>query len=62
LKLWKLLINGLIDEMAVIKTKMAKERAANHQEVRKLLTEEQRIKFDSHVGKQGKQCKMMHNN
>ncbi|MFA6403896.1 MAG: Spy/CpxP family protein refolding chaperone [Salinivirgaceae bacterium] len=46
-------INSLIDEMAVIKTKMAKDRAANHQEVRKLLNEEQRIKFDMHAGKRG---------
>ena len=46
-------INNLIDEMSVIKTKMAKDRAANHQEVRKLLTEEQRIKFDLNAGKKG---------
>ncbi len=46
-------INSLIDEMSVIKTKMAKDRAANHQEVRKLLNEEQRIKFDMHAGNKG---------
>jgi Spy/CpxP family protein refolding chaperone len=50
-------INSLIDEMSVIKTKMAKDRAANHQEVRKLLTEEQRLKFDMHAGKGEKQRK-----
>jgi len=43
-------INSLIDEMAVIKTKMAKDRAAHHQEIRKILTPEQRIKFDLHRG------------
>lgn len=46
-------INGLIDEMAVIKTKMAKDRAALHQEMRKVLTDEQRLKFDMHAGKRG---------
>ncbi len=46
-------INSLIDEMGVIKTKMAKERAANRQEMRKLLTDEQRVMFDSHAGKKG---------
>lgn len=40
-------INALIDEMSVIKTKMAKMRAAHKQDVRKLLSPEQRVKFDS---------------
>jgi Spy/CpxP family protein refolding chaperone len=48
-------INSLIDEMGTIKTKMAKERATQHQEIRKLLTEEQRIKFDMHAGERGYQ-------
>jgi len=46
--------------MAVVKTKMAKIKASNHQEIRKVLTEEQRIKFDTQAGKQGKRGKMMH--
>lgn len=46
-------INGLIDEMAGIKAKMAKDRAAMHQEIRKVLNDEQRVKFDMHAGKKG---------
>lgn len=48
-------INSLIDEMAVIKTKMSKEGAAHHQEIRKILTAEQRIKFDMNNGERGHQ-------
>jgi Spy/CpxP family protein refolding chaperone len=40
-------INKIIDEITVIKSDIMKKRAAHHQEVRKLLTEEQRIKFDT---------------
>ncbi len=43
-------IDALIDEMSGVRTQMAKERAAMHQEVRKILTEEQRIKFDTRPG------------
>jgi Spy/CpxP family protein refolding chaperone len=46
-------INSLIDEMGAIKTKIAKEKATQHQDIRKLLTEEQRIKFDLHAGNKG---------
>jgi Spy/CpxP family protein refolding chaperone len=46
-------INSLIDEMGAIKTKMTKEKATHHQEIRKILTEEQRIKFDMHQGNRG---------
>lgn len=46
-------INSIIDEIGTIKTKMAKEQAAHHQEIRKILTEEQRIKFDMHQGNRG---------
>ncbi|MGE4290527.1 MAG: Spy/CpxP family protein refolding chaperone [Salinivirgaceae bacterium] len=46
-------INALIDEMSMIKTKMAKAKAAKHQAIRKLLTEEQRLQFDLHYSKKG---------
>jgi Spy/CpxP family protein refolding chaperone len=46
-------INSLIDDMTVVKTKMSKSRAAMHQEIRKVLTEDQRIKFDMHAGRRG---------
>jgi Spy/CpxP family protein refolding chaperone len=52
-------INSLIDEMVVLKAKKAKARAACYQEIRKILTDEQRIKFDLHAG-QGKHLKFMH--
>lgn len=41
-------INKLIDEMGELRTKIDKLKAAHHQEVRKLLTEEQRVVFDAH--------------
>jgi len=40
-------INNLIDEDSKLKASIAKLLAANHQEIRKMLTEEQRIIFDS---------------
>lgn len=40
-------INNLIDEMAGLRTTMQKTRAANHQKIRSLLTEDQRVLFDS---------------
>jgi len=40
-------INKLIDSNSQLTGNMAKLRAANHQEVRSLLTDEQRIIFDS---------------
>ena len=40
-------INKVIDSNSQLTARMAKLRAANHQAVRKLLTEEQRIMFDS---------------
>ncbi len=40
-------INKKADEIGTLKTKMAKQRLAHHQEVRKLLTEEQRLVFDT---------------
>jgi len=48
-------INGLIDEISEIKADMAKQQAAHRQQVRKLLTDEQRVIFDSrpHRGHHG---------
>ncbi|NNF20899.1 MAG: periplasmic heavy metal sensor [Saprospiraceae bacterium] len=43
-------INKLIDESSVLQADLKKKMAANHQEVRKLLTEEQRVIFDSRSG------------
>lgn len=40
-------VNKTIDEIAAIKTKMAKSRAAHRQQIRKILTDEQRVFFDS---------------
>ena len=40
-------INKLIDNNAGLRADLEKLRAANHQEFRKMLTEEQRVKFDS---------------
>jgi len=40
-------INKLIDESSQLEASMRKTRAAAHQEVRSILTDEQRIKFDS---------------
>ena len=45
-------INKLIDANSEVTTKMQKLRAANHQEVRSMLTEEQRLKFD--MGRQSR--------
>ena len=41
-------INKTIDEIGEIKTKMMKEHASHRQEIRKLLTEDQRLVFDMH--------------
>ena len=40
-------INSTIDEISTLKTKIAKLRAENHQKVREILTDDQRIIFDS---------------
>ena len=40
-------INGLIEDMGAIKMQMMKAGAAHRQEIRKLLTDEQRVVFDS---------------
>ncbi len=41
-------INKITEEIGALKTRMMKEHAAHRQEVRKLLTEEQRVFFDAH--------------
>jgi len=43
----------VIDEISTIKTNMAKNRAKHRQEVRKILTDDQRVFFDMHAGKKG---------
>lgn len=40
-------INKLIDEMAAIRANIQKNMAASHQQIRQLLTEEQRLIFDN---------------
>lgn len=49
-------INAKIDEFYGIKTEMAKEKSAHRQEVRALLTDEQKVFFDARRkgGKKGK--------
>ncbi len=45
-------INKTIDELGSVRTEMAKKRAAHLQQVRSLLTEEQRVYFDAlHYGR-----------
>jgi Spy/CpxP family protein refolding chaperone len=46
-------IEKLIDESAKLEASLEKKRAANHQEIRKLLTDEQRVIFDSRSGQMG---------
>lgn len=41
----------MIDDMVVIKSNIEKKEASMHQEIRKLLTDDQRIKYDSKVFK-----------
>jgi Spy/CpxP family protein refolding chaperone len=51
-------INQVVDEIGAVKVKLAKEREAYHQNVRKILTEEQRLIFDMRPmkGGPGKHC------
>ncbi len=46
-------IDKLIDDNAGLQASLKKKMAATHQEVRKLLTDEQRIVFDSRAGRRG---------
>lgn len=45
-------INKIIDEIADLKAEMQKNRMATHQEIRKLLNEEQRVIFDERQPRQ----------
>ena len=47
-------INTLIDEMGEIKIRMMKSGAANRQKIRMLLTDEQRVVFDSRRPRPGR--------
>jgi Spy/CpxP family protein refolding chaperone len=47
-------INKLIDESSKLEASMTKLQMANHQEVRKLLTDEQRVMFDSREFRRGR--------
>jgi Spy/CpxP family protein refolding chaperone len=42
-------INGKIDEISVVRTTMIKDRSAHRQDIRKILTKEQRLYFDNHM-------------
>ncbi|WP_075602508.1 Spy/CpxP family protein refolding chaperone [Saccharicrinis aurantiacus] len=44
-------VNKLIDQISELKAGMMKKRFANKQEVRNLLTDEQKVMFDAHSGK-----------
>ena len=50
-------INATIDEIGKLRTDMAKKHAAFRQEIRKILTDDQRTYYDMHAGKMHK--KMM---
>lgn len=52
-------INNLIDEMADLQAKSMKSREANHQNMRNILTDEQRILFDSFKSKRNARSKGM---
>jgi len=47
-------ISSNIEKMSGVKTEMAKIRAAQHQEIRSLLDEEQLLQFDQHKQKMGR--------
>ncbi len=47
-------INQTIDEISLLKASMMKKKNAAHQEIRALLTDKQRVLFDSRQGKKGK--------
>ena len=46
-------INQVIDEVGALKTKMMKQKAEHVQKIRTMLTDEQKVIFDSHKGKMG---------
>ena len=41
-------VNRVIDEVGALRTQMMKQKAAHHQSIRELLTDEQRVFFDAH--------------
>jgi len=47
-------INATVDKITVLKNKQMKSREAHTQDVRKVLTPEQRVQFDLHQGGKGK--------
>jgi Spy/CpxP family protein refolding chaperone len=53
-------INQLIDEIHVLKAQIAKLKAVETQDIRKELTEEQRILFDSKISSQRPHCPDYH--
>ena len=53
-------VNAAIDEISIIRTDIAKKRAAFRQDVRKILTDDQRVYFDMHSGHK-KHMKHKHN-
>jgi len=53
-------VNKTLEEISAIKLKMAKNKFAHRQEVRKILTDDQRVYFDMHSG--NKMKKGMHGN
>lgn len=53
-------INKTIDEMSALKAEIAKKRVASRIEIRSILTEEQRLMFDSREGRKGKPGKKAH--
>lgn len=43
-------VNKTLEEISAIKLKIAKNRAAQRQEIRKILTDDQKVYFDMHAG------------
>ncbi len=47
-------VNRIIDEISELRARHLKENAAHRQDIRQMLTEEQRLQFDSrHLGRRG---------
>jgi Spy/CpxP family protein refolding chaperone len=51
-------VNQVIDELGTIRTSIMKERTSHKQDIRSLLTEEQRVVFDARMGRRGMHSKM----
>jgi Spy/CpxP family protein refolding chaperone len=54
------LINSNIDEITKVKNQLMKSREQNHQQIRALLTDEQRMAFDTHKGAKMKHKRGIH--